>query len=238
MGRMSRFRRVLWVIFAVHVIAGLATIFAIIFAPPITIGSHGLDRLVELDWRYALLVPAIVIWGGPLIAVVTWQRAARAGVEVQKVRDLVTTLLQNRQIPVLVDVDVRVPVVIEHALKVPVELNTKMAVDELIDIETSVPIRTVLPLDTSIETSVFGLGTIKIPIRAQLPVDFVVPIVGKIRVKSAGLPLHLKEEVIVQMPPFEVPIKSRIETRIDLLDTLRAAEDQLRKPSLPADGTP
>ena len=49
-----------------------------------------------------------------------------------------------------------------------------------------VPIRTVLPLDTDIETSVFGLGTIKIPIRAQLPIDLMLPIVGKIRGHSVS----------------------------------------------------
>ncbi len=226
---MTRLRQGLRIAFAVHVVAGLAGIAALLFAPPLTIGTNGLAELAQFDWRWMLLVPVIVVWGVPVVAVATWRRAAHAGVEVQRVRELVAGLLANRQIPVLVDVDVRVPVRIEQPLRVPVELNTRIAVDEQIDIETMVPIRTVLPLDTDIETSVFGLGTIRIPIRAQLPIDLMLPIVGKIRVKSAGLPVHLKEEVIVQMPEFEVPIKSRLETRIDLLDTLRAAEDRLRK---------
>jgi len=226
--RMTRLRQVLRIVFAVHVVVGLVGIGALLAAPPLTIGAGGLAGLVEFDWRWVLLVPLVVVWGVPVVAVVTWRRASSAGVEVQRVRELVTSLLQNRQIPVLVDVDVRVPVKIEQALRVPVQLDTRIAVDELIDIETSVPIRTVLPLDTDIETSVFGLGTIKIPIRAQLPIDLVLPVVGKIRVRSAGLPVHLKEEVIVQLPEFEVPIKSRIETRVDLLDTLRAAEERLR----------
>lgn len=229
---MSRLRQLLRIAFAVHVVVGLVGIFALLFVPPLTIGADGLAGLVEFDWRWVLLVPLVVVWGVPVIAVATWRRATSAGVEVQRVRELVSNLLQNRQIPVLVDVDVRVPVRIAQAMRVPVELNTRIAVDELIDIETSVPIRTILPLDTDIETSVFGLGTIKIPIRAQLPIDLILPIVGKIRVKSAGLPVHLKEEVIVQLPEFEVPIKSRLETRIDLLDTLRAAEERLRKTSV------
>jgi hypothetical protein len=235
---MTRLRQVLRIVFAVHCVGGLLGILALVLASPLSIGASGMAELAEFDWRWVLIVPLIVVWGVPLIAVVTWRRASLAGVEVQRVRELVATLLQNRQIPVLVDVDVRVPVKIDQPMRVPVELNTRIAVDELIDIETMVPIRTVLPLDTDIETSVFGLGKIKIPIKAQLPIDLVLPVVGKIRVKSAGLPVHLKEEVIVQLPQFEVPIKSRLETRIDLLDTLRAAEDRLRKPGLPSGTEP
>ena len=144
-------------------------------------------------------------------------------------RSLVSGLLQNRQIPIAVDVDARVPVQIETELHVPVELKTKIPVDENIDIETSVPIRTSLPLDTVIETSVFGIGSIKIPIRATVPIDLVLPIVGKIRVRSEGLPVHIQEEVLVRLPAFEVPIRSRIETRVDLLDSLRAAEKVVRE---------
>ena len=185
---MTRLRQVLRIAFAVHVVLGLAGIVTLIIAPPLTIGAEGLAGLVQFDWRWILLVPLVIIWGVPLLAVVTWRRANSAGVEVQRVRELVSSLLANRQIPVLVDVDVRVPVKIDQPLRIPVELNTRIAVDELIDIETMVPIRVVLPLDTDIETSVFGLGKIRIPIKAQLPIDLNLPVVGKIRVKSAGLP--------------------------------------------------
>jgi hypothetical protein len=228
---MTRLRQVLRIAFAVHVVAGFGGIAALLLVPPIALGPEGLAQLVRFDWRWVLLVPLVILWGGPVLAVATWRRASHAGVEVQRVRELVANLLQNRQIPVLVDVDVVVPVKIDKPMRVPIELDTRIAVDELIDIETMVPIRTVLPLDTDIETSVFGLGTIKIPIRASLPIDLMLPVVGKIRVKSAGLPVRLKEEVVVQLPPFEVPIRSRLETRIDLLDTLRAAEERLRKPA-------
>lgn len=226
---MTRLRQLLRIAFALHVVLGLAVIGALLLSPPLVIGADRLKDVVEFDFRWLVLVPVLLIWGIPIAVIVIGLQARRAGLEIQRVRDLVSNLLQNRQIPIAVDVDTRVPVRIEAALRVPVELNTRIPVDELIDIETQVPIRTVLPLDTDIETSVFGLGKIKIPIRAQLPINIVLPIVGKIRVKSAGLPVHLKEEVIVQLPTFEVPIRSRIETRIDLLDTLRAAEERLRK---------
>ncbi len=226
---MSRLRLVLRIVFAVHVVVGLLCIAGLLLSDPLTIGQSGLAGLAAFDWRKVLLVPVVLVWGVPVLAVATWRRASHAGIEVQKVRELVAGLLANRQIPVLVDIDVRVPVKVSQPLRVPIELDTRIAVDELLEIETMVPIRTVLPLDTVVETSVFGLGTIKIPIRAQLPIDLMLPVFGKIRVRSAGLPVHLKEEVIVQLPEFDVPIRSRLETRIDLLETLRAAEERLRK---------
>lgn len=227
---MTRLRKLLRIAFAVHVVLGLAAIIGVLASPPMVIGIDRLNEVVAFDFRWVVLVPVALIWAIPIAGVLISLQVRRAGVEVQRVRELVSNLLQNRQIPIAVDVDTRVPVRIEAAMRIPVELNTRIPVDETIDIETQVPIRTTLPLDTVIETSVFGLGTLKVPIRAQLPIDLVLPIVGKIRVRSAGLPLHLKEEVLVQLPPFEVPIKSRLETRIDLLDTLRAAEERLRKP--------
>lgn len=226
---MTKLRQALRIAFGVHVAVGLVAIVALLIAPPLVIGADRLNEVVEFDFRWLVLIPVVLVWGIPIAAVAIGIQARRAGVELQRVRELVSTVLQNRQIPIAVDVDTRVPVVIEAALRIPVEINTRIPVDETIDIETQVPIRTVLPLDTEIETSVFGLGTIKIPIRAQLPLNLVLPVIGKIRVKSEGLPVNLKEEVTVRMPPFEVPIRSRIETRIDLLDTLRAAEERLLK---------
>lgn len=225
---MDRLRQGLRIAFALHVVLGLAIIVGILLAPPFVIGADRFNEVLTFDFRWVLLVPSVLVWGLPLLAVLAWLQARRAGLEVQKVRELVSSRLQNRQIPVTVDVDVRIPVTIVEPMRVPVELNTRIPVDEQIDIETSVPIRTILPLDTDIETSVFGLGKIRVPIRAQLPIDLVLPIVGKIRVKSAGLPVHLKEEVVVHLPAFEVPLKTRLETRIDILDTLRAGEKLLK----------
>lgn len=230
---MVRLRQLSRIAFGLHIALGLAVIVGLLVSPPLVIGPNRLreavEHLEEFDWRWLIIGPAVFVWTMPVIAVVAFLQARRAGVEVERVRELVTTLLQNRQIPILVDVDAKVPVLVAAPLRMPIELNTRMSVDETIDIETEVPIRTTLPLDTYVETSVFGIGSVKIPIRAQIPIDLVLPIVGKIRVRSAGLPVHIKDEVVVQLPEFEVPIRSRIETRIDLLDTLKAAEEHLRK---------
>jgi hypothetical protein len=187
---------------------------------------HGLETI---DWRWWVMVPVLVVWGLPVLAVGAWLRARALGLETERLRTGLGSLLRDRQLPIAVDVDARVPVQVEAPLRVPVELDTTMSVDEHIDIETSVPLRADLPMDTVVETSVFGLGTIKVPIRATIPLDLVIPIKGRIRVKSDALPVKVKDECVVTLPVFEVPIQSRFVTRIDLLDNLRPAARRLRE---------
>jgi len=239
---MARFRKLLRIAFVVHVVLGLFSIVALLASPPMVIGAGRFQQFAtsveELDWRWLLLLPVVLIWSVPLLAVLAWFRARRAGLEVERISAMVTTLLQNKSIPIAVDVDQIVPVKVLQPLRVPMDLRTKIAVDETIDIETTVPIDASLPLDTEVETSVFGIGTIKIPIRATVPLKLTLPVVGKIHVRSAGLPVHLKDEVTVQLPQFDVPIKSRLETRIDLLDNLKVATDHLRKKLGSGEATP
>ncbi len=230
---MSRMRQLLRVLFVAHLVLGVVVIGAILASPPWIIGegrfNEAARQLEGLDWRWWVLVPVGVLWGLPIVAMAAWLRARSAGLEVERVRKSVAALLQDRQIPIAVDVDTWVPVHVLEPMRVPVELDTRLAVDETVDIETKVPIRTELPLETEIETSVFGIGALKIPIRAKVPIDMVLPVVGKIRVRSDALPVRMKDEVVIRLPPFDVPIRSRIETRVDLLDSLRAAEQELKK---------
>jgi len=216
-----------------HISIGPLLLLVAVLSPPWVIGEgralEALHAVEDLDWRWWLLVPALVLWGVPIVAVAGWLQARRTGLETDKVRERIEGLLADRQLPVVVDVDTRVPVQVEAPLRIPIELRTTLAFDELVDIETDVPLRVELPLDTVVETSVFGLGSLKIPIRAVIPVDLVVPIRGKIRIKTDALPVQLEDTCVAHLPPFEVPIKSRFETKLDLLDNLRSATDELRK---------
>lgn len=230
---MKRFTQALRIGAMVHVVAGPLVLLLLFFSSPWTIGEgrvneflHGLETI---DWRWWVMVPVFIVWGLPVLAVGAWVRARTLGLETEKLRTGLSSLLRDRHLSIAVDVDARVPVLVDAPLQVPVELDTTMSVDELIDIETSVPIRVDLPMDTVVETSVFGIGALKIPIRATIPLDLVVPIKGKIRVKSDALPVKVKDEVVVRLPAFDVPIRSRFVTRIDLLDNLRTAERKLRQ---------
>lgn len=230
---MKKLTQVLRIGAIVHVVTGPLVMLLLLISPPWIIGTgrvHELLSTVEnLDWRWWVLAPVVLIWGLPIIAISAWLKARKTGLEAQKVRSAMESLLLDRQLPIAVHVDARVPVQVEAPLRIPIELDTKISIDELVAVETLVPIRVDLPLDTVIETSVFGIGALKIPIRATIPLNLVVPIKGNIRIKSEGLPVRLKDECVARLPVFEVPIRSRFETRIDLLDNLRTAEKELRK---------
>lgn len=230
---MKRLRQLLRLGALVHIAIGPLLLLLVLLSPPWIIGEgraqEALRSVEGLDWRWWLLVPALVLWGAPLVAVAGWVQARKTGLETDKVRERLERLLGDRQLPIVVNVDARIPVQVEAPLRIPIELNTKLAFDELVDIETDVPLRVDLPLDTVVETSVFGLGVLKIPIRARIPVDLIVPIRGKIRIKTDALPVHLEDTCVAHLPPFEVPIKSRFETKLDLLDNLRSARDELRE---------
>lgn len=230
---MNRLRQILRIGAIVHVVAGPLAMILLFISGPWVIGEgrvHEAMRSLEgIDWRWWVLVPIVLIWGLPIVAISAWLTARKSGADAENNRSRLEKLLLNRQLPVAVDVDARVPVQIEAPLRIPIELDTKISIDEPVDIETIVPIRVDLPLDTQVETSVFGIGAIKIPIRATIPLNLQLPIKGTIRVKSAALPVRMKDECVARLPNFEVPIRSRFETRIDLLDNLRTAEEKLRK---------
>lgn len=188
-----------------------------------------LKSIEDVDWRWWFAAVFFLLWAVPVVAVAGWLQARRVGLETEKVKQRFEHLLGDKQLPITVDVDTRVPVQVETPLTIPIEVNTKLAFDELLEIETSVPLRVDLPLDSVIETSVFGLGTLKVPIRANIPIDLVVPIKGKIRIKTDSLPVHIKDEVVARLPVFEVPIQSRFETKLGLLDNLRTVRQELKK---------
>lgn len=230
---MNRLRQVLRIGAIVHVVTGPLAMLLLFVSSPWVIGDgkvlEVLRTLEGVDWRWWVFIPVLVIWGLPIVAISAWLQARKTGADAATTRSRLEKLLLNRQLPIAVDVDARVPVQVEAPLRIPIELDTKISIDEYVDIETIVPIRVDLPLDTMVETSVFGIGAIKIPIRATIPLNLQLPIKGKIRVKSEALPVKLKDECVARLPVFEVPIRSRFETRIDLLDNLRTAEKELRK---------
>jgi hypothetical protein len=230
---MKRLRQVLRIGAIIHVVTGPLAMLLLLVSPPWVIGEGRVQEVMRslegVDWRWWVFVPVFAIWGLPIVAISAWLQARKNGADAAESRSKLESLLLNRQLPISVLVDARVPVQVEAPLRIPIEVATKIALDESIDIETMVPIRVDLPLDTVVETSVFGIGALKIPIRATIPLNMVLPIKGKIRVKSEGLPVSIKDECVARLPVFEVPIRSRFETRIDLLDNLRTAEKELRK---------
>jgi hypothetical protein len=230
---LKRLARLLPLLFGVHLALGAGLVLALLLAGPITIGAGEFDGLVRrvetTDFRWWLLAVVALGWLAPVGAALAWRRATHAGLAIDRVRELVGGLLQDRSIPVTVDLRTRLPVRFDQPLRVPVELHTKVAIDQELDIEAEVPFKGEIPIDTEVETSVLRFGTIRVPIRTRVPVDVLIPFKARVRIRAEGIPVDISEEALVRMPPVEVPIDARLESRIDLLANLRHAEDLLRK---------
>ncbi len=229
----NQLKKVLTIAFLIHVIGGFIIVGALVFAPPMVIGEGKFDDFVSgfesFNFKWWIVALATPIWLIPIGLVITWQRVKAAGLEIDQLRDKVRTLLEDRFIPVQVDIDERIPVVFDTELEVPVALTTKVDIDSDMEIEARIPIRTELKLDTMIQTKVLGLGKISVPIRGTVPLDFIVPIEGKLRIKASDIPIDIDEMARVEMPPIDIPLTCRIETHIDLLSNLENAGIQKRE---------
>ncbi|MBL8923774.1 MAG: hypothetical protein JNJ54_33270 [Myxococcaceae bacterium] len=230
---MQRLRHVTRVLAWVHVGLGPVLLVALAVSSPWVVGEgrieEALKALESVDWRWWVMAAVVLAWGLPIVGVAALVQARKAGLETSRLQQRLEQVLSDRQLPISVDVDTRIPVKVEQALTIPIELATTLRFDEQVDIETAVPLRVDLPLDTTVETSVFGLGTLKVPIHARVPIDLVVPIKGKIRIKTDSLPVHISDQCTARLPEFEVPIHARLETKLGLLDNLRTARHELQK---------
>jgi hypothetical protein len=121
---------------------------------------------------------------------------------------------------VIVDLDKRIPVKIDQRLSVGVKLDTKVDVDDRIALEGSIPVSAELPIDTEISTTVFGLGSIKIPIRARIPLNITIPLKTTMHVRATGIPIHLDEKTEIELPVLEVPIKHGITSQSGIFATV------------------
>ncbi len=106
--------------------------------------------------------------------------------------------------------------------------------DSDVELDADVPIRTELPIETKVETQVLGLGTLSIPIRARVPVDIVVPIKGRTRIKVTGMPIDLTNVAVGRLSAIEIPVRARLQAKIDLLSNFQSAESFLADRQLPS----
>jgi hypothetical protein len=207
-----------------YVVIGLVAIIALARAEPFEIGEGRFQGTVHelevYDFKWWILSAASLAWLFPIAGVVAFASAKAAGLDRERLRAVVRELLEDKSIPVIVDVDTRLPIVVEGPLSVGVKLDTSISIDDKVEIDASIPLSVELPLDTEVSTSVFGLGHIKVPIKAKIPLNLTIPLHTSVRVRANHLPIHLEETAKVALPALDVPIKSRLETRVDLLKTL------------------
>jgi hypothetical protein len=219
--------RILRSVFIGYVLSGLLLLVVLSRSSPIAIGEGRFEGAVQdierYDFKWWILGLATTAWLIPVGAVVVVESARRAGLDRERLRSAIREMLEHKNLPVIVDVDTRLPVALEGPLPVHVVLDTHIDIDDRIEIDATVPVALNLPIDTEVSTSVLGLGSVRIPIRATVPLNLTIPLRTSIGIRAKRLPIHLEEDAKVALPILEVPIKSRIETKLDLLSTLESA---------------
>jgi len=224
---MDRWKRPIELALAALVGVGALVLLWLALAPPLRIGEGRFGAFVaeleRTDFKVPLLVLALLAWLLPAGLLVVWRRSEALGLESDRIKAALEPF--TRPVPVQVEIDARIPVRIAEPMVVPVAVDTRVPVDEEVEIEADVPVRMTIPIDTEVTTTVLRFGTITFPVRGEVPVDLMMPVRGRFRVR-ATMAVKLREQVQVEMPPFEVPVASRLETRIDLVASLRKMREQ------------
>jgi hypothetical protein len=134
-----------------------------------------------------------------------------------KVVPILADLVKDGRIPIDVDVDQRVPINFDQPIELPIVLQTEVDVDHEIDLEADIPVDTEIDMDTTVETKVLGLGSIKVPIKAKIPLKMVLPIKTKIRLVIDDFPISIDDKMNVQLPPMETPLKTTLKAKVRIL---------------------
>ncbi|MBT3586965.1 MAG: hypothetical protein HN509_18785 [Halobacteriovoraceae bacterium] len=221
---MNRTQIIIKALLFFHMLIGGLWITYLIFGPSFIIGSGHFEKFVGLvenfSFRWPIIVVSFSFWILPIFLVLGYFLVRG---ELDRVKAVLETFMENKTIPVHVDLDNTIPIEMDRALEVPVEINTSINFHETVKVKANIPIKLSIPFETNIETSVLGLGKISIPIRSTVPLDFNFPFEDEITIDAPNVPINLKETTLIKMPPFEVPLKTRIKTNIHILSNIRGA---------------
>jgi hypothetical protein len=226
-------KRISYVIVLASLCIGFSAVVVSALTPRMVIGEgrfYAFIRRVEVfDFKWWITGLAFVLWLFPILLLVTYKIAKRAGQEMHDFKGVLRRILADQKLPIIVDIDQKIPFQLDQPLDVPVELHAEVDLDSEVSLEADVPVRTELPIETKVQTDVLGLGSISIPIRARIPIDVIVPFKGHTRVKATGVPINLTKVGVARLPAIEIPVRARIQARIDLLSNFSSAESFLAK---------
>ena len=221
------------VIFYIHCIFGLIFSVGLIFLPEISIGEGRFDQVVtfleKLNFKWWIVLMGFVIWAIPIAIAFAYFKAQDSILRFDQLKDSFIKLMEDRKIPVQVNIDNNIPINFKEAFDVPVVVDTKMDINEKVEVDTEVPIKCNVPIETNIETKVLGIGKVEIPIKSTVPIDIVLPFKGFVEMKVKDFPVSFKEKAQIEMPPMNVPIKCNIETQIDLMSNWEKMESYIKE---------
>jgi hypothetical protein len=230
---LDKLKRALRVLFFVHLVVGFVLIVWLALVPDMVIGTGEFDEMARsletFDFKWWVVALVAGYWAVPIALVVVWRRARSAGLEADRVRQIVHDMLAGTALPVMVDIDHLIPLEMDEPVNLPIHLDTRIDIDDTVEVDAQVPIHAELPIDADIVTKVLGIGNVKIPLRTKLPIQMMVPIKGQMRLKAIGLPVKVDAVAQVEVRGIQVPLKGRFETKIDLVSNLATAEKAIAK---------
>ena len=117
-------------------------------------------------------------------------------------------------IPFNQDVDIRV----DHDFTIPLDVTVAVPIDQEIFVETEVPITAEIPLDgVRIETRLWGLKKISLPLSGTFPVDILIPFKRPVHVQTKA-DVRIQQDVTVhvnKMFTFPLDMKAHVRLPID-----------------------
>jgi hypothetical protein len=166
-------KRIVYALVLAFFCLGFVALVALALTPHIVIGEGRLGAFIhqveKFDFKWWITGFALGLWLFPILLLITYQSAKRAGQQLHDFQGVLRSILANQTLPIIVDIDQKIPIRLDEPLAVPVELHTEVNVDSEFALEAEVPIRTELPVDTKVQTNVLGIGTVSIPIHARRP---------------------------------------------------------------------
>ena len=135
-------------------------------------------------------------------------------------------------IPFNQDVDVWV----DNDFVVPLDATISVPIDQEIFVETDVPIEAEIPLEgVHVQTSLWGLKNISLPLYGTFPVNITIPFKGPIHVKT-NAQVRVQQEVSVhvkKMFTFPLDLKAHVRLPIDDVFNVSLPEDVRVKARVP-----
>ena len=196
-----------------------AAIFEVIWIALGAVLSVSLGRaLGEFDPPQILTVMIVfwVFWVTFLVAISLSLAFGLKPSEWGKAAEIASSIFLDRKLSLPVSVDQKLDVDIAGPIEIPIELKADVELLEDIEIEATVPVKARVPLNADIETDIFKIGVVSLPIRAEIPIDFELPLKTRVRVVGGKLPVKIKEEASVNLPTMTVPVSDTLNANLDM----------------------
>jgi|GEM_PF-6413981 len=188
-------------------------------APELALGQGKFLHWVEEFETFDFFWPAMIVIFFSIIFLIT----LLVGVLIlEKFQDQIKQALKNfyselaeKTIPVSVSINETIPVNMP-SISAPFRVETLLSFDQAVQVKATIPIDLELPIDTIVETSVLGIGSLKIPIRTKMPVHLDFPFEGPVHMKVKDFPMKLEEMAQVDLPPMAVPVHCQVNAHLHM----------------------